>query len=665
MKKFVLFSVVAGFIFTASLSCAYADDEVNNLGTITVTAQKTEENLQEVPIAVSVFNDIILEDRTIVDLKEVSYFVPNFYLFTGSDTGMNSSSMRGISVHPTTGASTVGLYIDGVPITNSMGFEAVLENIERIEILRGPQGTLYGKNAQAGVINVLSKKPASEIEGKISLEYGEDNKQQAGAFFNTPIVQDKLFIGLTGRYYSKNGNMDNTFLGIRANDRKNYFGKIYVRATPTEQLEMGLIASALKRDDGAQSFNSLQSPDPRKYASTIDGATKDDNQSYSFTVHYDFNSFSLHSTTAYTKYVKDEFYDGDFSLPKLMHVKTDFDCTSLSEELRMDGEVKKLKWLLGVFAIKDKRDGGFDIASDVPAMASKTYSETEERSLGIFTHIQYAMTDSLNLIGGIRYDRDKSEINHETFMFRDEITSTNISPKVALEYTWNENLMTYFSASKGYKSSGFYPFAAPRYSKFYESESLWSYEAGFKGQMFDDKLFLNADIYYMDLSDMQVMTQVSPVAGYISNAASARSLGCELDANYALTSNFNVFASFGYNETKFDEFQDALGSYKDNYNPFAPRYTYSLGGTFRGFGGFYASANLTGYGRMYLDNANTLSQDAYSIVNAKIGYEWKHFDVYVYADNLFNKNYDTRGYYGYYVTINPEREIGLRLNWRF
>ncbi len=155
------------------------------------------------------------------------------------------------------------------------------------------------------------------------------------------------------------------------------------------------------------------------------------------------------------------------------------------------------------------------------------------------------------------------------------------------------------------------------------------------------------------------------MAGYISNAASAGSLGFEIEANYALTSNFNIFASFGYNETKFDEFQDAAGSYKDRYNPFAPRYTYSLGGTFRGFGGFYASASLAGYGTMYLDDSNTASQDAYSIVNAKVGYEWEHFDLYVYADNLLDKNYDTRGYFGNYVMINPKRETGLRLNWRF
>ncbi len=406
MKKFVLCFVAVGFIFTDSLFCAYADDEANNLGTITVIAQKTEENLQDVPIAVSVFDDISLEDKLIVDLKDVSYFVPNFYLFTGSDTGMNSSSMRGISVHPTTGASTMGLYIDGAPITNNIGFEAVLENIERIEILRGPQGTLYGKNAQAGVINVVSKKPENEMEGKVALEYGEDNKQKVGAFFNTPIVKDKLFIGLTGRYYSKNGNMENTWLDKKANDRKNYFGKIYVRATPTDCLELGLIASALKRDDGSQSFNILSYPDHRKYPSTVEGFTKNDNQSYAFTVNYDFGALALHSTTAYTKYAKDEFYDGDFSLSKIMHVNNDMDYTTLSEELRLDGEIKKLKWLLGIFASKDEKDGGYDMASDIPQMNIIMYSEIEERSLGIFAHLRYAITDNLNLIGGLRYDRD-------------------------------------------------------------------------------------------------------------------------------------------------------------------------------------------------------------------------------------------------------------------
>ncbi|PIE73104.1 MAG: TonB-dependent receptor, partial [Deltaproteobacteria bacterium] len=189
MKNHSLLSVVAVLILFISLSFAYAEDDVNNLGTITVTAPKIEENLEDVPIAVSVFDDVSLEDKSIVDLKDISFFVPNFYLFSGADTGMNSSSMRGISANLTTASSTMDLYIDGVPITNNIGFESVLEHIERIEILQGPQGTLYGKNAQVGVINVISKKPANELEGKVVVEYGKDNKQQLVASVNTPVVQ--------------------------------------------------------------------------------------------------------------------------------------------------------------------------------------------------------------------------------------------------------------------------------------------------------------------------------------------------------------------------------------------------------------------------------------------------------------------------------------------
>lgn len=659
MKKILLISVA-----TSSLLLANGTKPLKD---VVVTAQKIEENIHDVPIAINVFNDISIEDKKIGDLVDISYFVPNFYLLNAADWGVGSSSMRGMYSSPDTSSSTVGLYIDGVPTTNSAAFEAILDDVERVEVLRGPQGALYGKNAEAGVINVITKKPDNNFGGKVGLEYGEDNKQKINLSLRTPVVEDKFYIGLNGQYYNKNGNMKNTFLNNRANDRRNYYGKIYLRATPTDSLELALIASKHIRDDGTMSQNSIQAPNPREFQSDINGFTKNKGDTYAFKINYDFDSFRLESTTSYVKYIQDSFGDYDYSPLRMFHSKLDIEQEDLSSELKLNGEIGGLKWLAGVFANKFDRLGGYKYISDNPQMASNIYSEVDGTSLGIFAHLNYALTDKLNLLGGIRYDRDKSDVDFPIFMYKDSISSSSVSPKMAIEYKWTPKIMTYASVAKGYKAGGFYLFANPNHSKKYENESLINYEAGIKTSFFDKRLMLNATAYYMDVSDMQVLSAVDAVSGYISNAAKAKSYGLEVDGDFIVNNNFSLFGSFGLNNAKFDEFSDFKGSYKDNHTPYSPRYTYSLGATYRGFGGVYASANIKGYGKMYLDNANAKEHKAYSVVDAKIGYEWDNFDVYLYANNLFDKNHDLVGYYENYVLVEPnsDREIGIKFAYRF
>lgn len=659
MKKNVLFLATSTAVLFAN--------EPKTLNEIVVTAQKTEENVQEVPIAMSIFDDINLEDKKIESLVDISYFVPNFYLLNAGDWGVGSASMRGMYASPDTSSSTVGLYIDELPTTNSAAFEAILDDIERVEVLRGPQSTLYGKNAEAGVINVITKKPDNKIAGKIGLELGEDNKQKLNLSLRSPILQDKLYIGLNGQYYKKDGTIKNTYLNNYLNDRENYYGKLYLRATPSEELELALIMSKSKRDDGAQSQTSIMLPNYNEVQSDIGGYTKNDGETYTFKLNYDFNFMKADLTTSYSKYFQNSLGDYDYSPQRMFHSLLNIDYKELSNELKFDGEIGNVKWLAGIFANKFKQSGGYEYLSDDPKMNAKYYSKTDGASFGLFSHLNYSFNDKLSLLAGIRYDKDKSDAEFPIFSYQDSISSSNISPKIAIEYKLNSDIMTYLSVAKGYKAGGFYQFAHPEHSKKYKFESLINYEIGTKTSFLDKRLMLNAAIYYMNVDDKQVLSAVDAISGYISNAAKAKSYGFELDGNFIVNDNLNLFSSFGLNSSKFDEFSDFKGNYKDNYTPYAPRYTYTLGAIYRAFGGFYASANLKGYGKMYLDNANTKEHKAYSVVDAKIGYEWDKFDLYLYTNNLFDKNHDLVGYYDNYVLVEPnsDREIGIKFSYRF
>ena len=170
----------------------------------------------------------------------------------------------------------------------------------------------------------------------------------------------------------------------------------------------------------------------------------------------------------------------------------------------------------------------------------------------------------------------------------------------------------------------------------------------------------------MEIDDMQVNEAVSPLESYMTNAAEATGKGVELEITARVFEGLSLMAGFGYTDIEFDDFEDALGDYEDNDNPWAPEYTFNIGAQYRHYSGFYARCDLIGYGEMYFDKANDYSRDAYEIVNAKIGYEAKHFDIYLYGKNLFDEEYDSNGYYGGFYTIYSDPgEVGLQLVYRF
>lgn len=660
MKKIAMLSAIAAL--------SLYSNEVKNLKPIVITAQKVEESVQDVPITMSIFDDVGIEDKNMVDLQDMSYFVPNLYLFGAGDTGAFSPTLRGVSAIIQTGSSAVGLYVDGVATTNSFGFNSFLNDVERVEVLRGPQGTLYGKNTEVGVINIVTKKPDNNFGGKAILGYGEDNRQNIGINLRAPLIKDKLFLGLSGQYYAKNGMMRSDLTKKRVDDRKKYFGKLYLRATPNDMLELSLISSFLEHDDGSQRVNRIGVLDYNTFYGNAKEYLKDTDQTHSFKIkYYGFDLFDVESITSYKKYHSKYLSDQDGTLETMRHAVVRRPFKSISEELKLNGEIEDIKWLFGLSLSQDKDETNYKILSKNPKVAGETRRETTTKSYGVFTHINYPLTDKLNFIGGIRYDMDKNEFVDYNLQQKRNFNSKNISPKIAFNYKWNKDFTTFLSIAKGYKNGGFNMRAKKEDPIAYKSENIWNYEMGLKSLLLDGKLLLNSNIFYMDLDDKQEMIFGDDYfrQSYITNATSGSSYGIEIDAKYQISNSFNLFATFGYNEAKFDNFKDSLGNYSNKYIPFAPKYNYSLGLNFKDFGGFYASAIARGYGKMYLDNLNKYTQNSYTLVDTKIGYEWDNFDIYLYANNIFDTNYDYKGYAGRFVFLNPQREVGVKFIYRF
>jgi len=660
MKKTIALSFLTSLTLGQSI---YAND-VKKLNTVTVTAQKTEQNIQDVPISMSVFDEFTLEDRNIDTLADIDKYTPGLHIVGYGTSSYFAPSIRGMYSDYVTKSSVAGLYINGVAATSGMGFDETLLDIERIEVLKGPQGTLYGKNTEVGVINVITKKPDNETKGKIQATLGEDNKKELSFHTSGAIIKDKFYIGLAGKHYEKDGYVKNTNTGKMVDDRKHNYGKINLRYTPSDDLELSLISSLIKYDDGAQS-GGLKANTPKTVGNDIDSYNRSSIFQNALNINYNINDKStLSSTTTYRNHNIKGYNDWDYSnnWASRFHAFEDSKLKTISEELKLNYEDGNIELVSGVFFEKD--DINIYRNTDWAGFVFDTKEKIDGKSLGIFSHLTYGVSEKLSLIGGLRFDNEQKTYKDPSETI--EYDEDEISPKIGLTYDLKENTMSYITISKGYRAGGFNTGTPAGYSKTYNKESLYSYEIGLKGKRLENKLTFDMAVYYMDISDMQVTEYIGNSNSIKTNAAKATSQGIETSLNYQATDTINLFGGFSYNDIKFDKYNDGTADHSGKRTTFSPKYNFNLGITYRSDKGYYASADITGYGDMYLDSANKYKRDAYELVNAKLGYEQEDYDIYLYAKNLFDKEYHTEGHYnGTYSYYSAPREIGIQLAYRF
>lgn len=670
-------SIVCLVILFFSNGSAWAQDLLE-LPTVTVTAQKQEQDLQKTPASVTTLSETELEDRGIDSISDVADFTPNFVNVSSGIVGLYIPSIRGIS-QDGSGGTPVGLFIDGVPVLSATGFNDELMDIERVEVLRGPQGTLYGSGTEAGAINVITRKPGNEFMGKASATAGEDDRYKLAMSLSGPVVIDNLYFSLSALHNEKGGFIKNTNTGNLVNNRNYNYAKAGLRWTPTEHLEVSLIASGFKHDDGDQSLTlgpigaliyGVDEPKKRQVQSDLEGWNKSSSGMMALKVNWDINdAFQLQSVTSARKYRSHYLNDWDFtslvSAFSPMHSEMDSTLRNYSQELKLTWSGAKDKVITGIYVDKDNND--FTQIDFTQKVVSEKHTTTGQ-SLGLFAHYEKKITQKFSMLAGIRYDLADGEFDDKIRLRKNKENWSEISPKIVFQYEFTNNIMAYAGVSKGYRKGGFNDHADASDPVSYDEETLISYEVGAKTEFFDKRLRLNAAAYYMDIDDMQVRIDnpQNPEFNYVANAAKAYSAGFEAEVTARVMPGLTLSGSFGCNRTVFQDYSDSNGNYDGNKNPYAPNYTYSINAHYRSQSGIFANASLVGTGSMYLDKENTYERNAYSLVNFKTGYETQHLDLYLYAKNLFDKEYNSIGYFGgVYNIYSPPREIGVVLTYRF
>lgn len=638
----------------------YGDDI--QLDEVYVTANKQKKLAKDVKSSITVIDEYAIEDKNINKVSDITAYIPNFTMFqNGGHHGVANPSIRGISaLSPDSGVS-VPIIIDGVAVSSALGYDSSLYDIQQIEVLRGPQGTLYGVGAEAGVINITTKKPSNHFEAKIGFDFGNNNKKQYNMKVSGPIVENKLFLGISGSYFDKDGYIKNTISNKEINHQNKKDGRVNLIYNPNDDLSISLISAKTIANNGANNM-SLAIRD-QEVESNIDSYHKDNSLAHALNISYNMGEYILEAITTHRKYNLDMLVDGDLTQATKNHAQKINDKKELSQEVRLKNTTDKYSWILGAYGA-DKNDN-WDITTYKPAV-TKSYQEGTTKSYSAFANLDYNITEKFGVSTGIRYEQSKKSLQEVAKNIYLEDTFNSVSPTLSLNYKIDKNHMLYTTISKGYNSGGFNTQVIDATQKSYGEEELISYELGLKSSYLDNRVTMSSAIYSMDITNLQVQQFISANSFYLTNAAKAKGKGFELEIQGKATEEISLFANYGYNKTTFDEYSDFKGNYKGNYKPLAPKYNYSLGFQYRDSSGYYARTDVTGYGDMYLDNANKYKRDSYSLVNAKLGYESEKYDIYLYGKNIFDKDYSAKGFSnGVYTIYSDPSEFGIQLAYRF
>jgi iron complex outermembrane receptor protein len=653
--------------------------DVLSLKPVIVTAQRREEYLQNVPISITAMDNKEIRNRGIDRVFDLQNSVPNFFLGDGTFNRRASSSIRGIA--GATRAPGVekraNYYLDDVYMGRSIAIDMDLFDLERLEILKGPQGTLYGKNTVSGAINLTTRKPVNSWEATISVDAGNLNYLNSTVIINAPLENKKLFARFSGKIMRRDGYVTNLYNDKDMNGQNILTGRFQIRYLPSPNFDINLSFSALRdRRDRRTAGIALEgpgydaAPGPREVSHDLNEYEHRDIYGGALNMVYHFsNNYSLKSITAYRKIKDWGNLDQDLS-PELLYYNTidTSEDAHFTQEIRLTSPLfEHFNFVTGLFYFYQKSDQLFDVKQSpdgvIPNFTLLSYGPVTTNSLAGYFHSNVNLMNNLSLFGGVRYTYEYKEINwnqsfNYPFLFinlqnyTDTYSKGIFSPQIGVRYNILDQLMSYGKITWGYKSGGWgnHTVTSLEYLKL-EPEYAVSFEIGVKLTAFKEMLIFNSAIFLSKFDDFQ--TEVwQNIGGFTvpvyTNAAKVTSKGFELELITSPLKNLSLYGSFGYVDATYDDFKSAPGyDYTGNKLELAPETEYNFSIEYRlpviNIGTFSIRGDFIHKDDYYFDASNTedFFIEGYNLIDAKIGYE--SFDgslgIYLWGKNLTDELY--------------------------
>ena len=600
-----------------------SDDEDYGIDVIIVTAERRADTLQEVPLSISAVTGEDLARSSVFDTEALASTVPGLVI---QRDVVGKAVIRGIGTENFTvgGDPGVATYVDGAYIARSSTGIFDFFDVERVEVLRGPQGTLYGRNATGGVINVISRAPSETFEARGAFTYGNYDAMRAEAAVSGPVT-DGIRVRIAGLYSKRDGFTENLFPGVEARgldelDTKDLWalrGRIDVDLG--ERVKLELIGDIYRDDSNPPAFwytddtlpwQSPTSDYPRDIRTISQGyetdtpglpdlevgqANRQDQHGLTGRLTYEADAFTITATTAWRQIEFDWINDGDGLSDYLVVYFQRDESEQFSQDLQIasngDGP---FQWIVGGSYLTEDSEGLYAIPLG-PAFGGSTIAyigTNQTEALGVFAEGSYDF-GAVTVTAGLRYSDESKDatlnylfpligldLNYDQSLSFDALT-----PRLVVEYEPREDLIFYASATRGFKSGGFSLLDNPLNA--FDAEKVWAYEVGMKSQYLNDRVRFNLSGFFYDYTDQQ-LSQVTNLATTTSNAGSSTIWGIESEFVVIPVPGLTIAGNVAYLNTKFDEFCTT-----DSRNPALPLDPENC--TFDdGAGGTFVTSNLAG-----------------------------------------------------------------------
>lgn len=682
------------------------DETATDIDRVVVTAQRRAEDIQRVPLTVSSISESDLDQRQITRMDDLQAEIPNIIIEpnTGTSTGAKIF-LRGIGADESlfTADPAVAIYIDDVYIPRSTGALMGLYDLERIEVLRGPQGTLYGRNATGGAIRYITRKPGGEPMLRFDTRIGNLGRIDARMSWSADL-SDTVSTQFAAMTRNRDGYMRDVTNDRKVNDEglnavrasvlwRDGDSSVQVSVDALRERNGAVFATGVIRDPiprpGGLPPRPVNDPDRNYYTletNVLEDINDLDQFGLSLVTENSFAAFDWRNILAYREMQNTLFGDFDGTTVTRFHLFQDQDQDQWSYESQLISKsVDPLSWVLGFFYFKESNDQ--PTRQDIFAPGPTNVISQDTSAWALYGQSSYRISERMSLTAGLRYSWEEKDVDvvstfasgAPNFTFADTKDWDNIDWRLALDYQFTEELYGYASIATGFKSGAFNGRGtSPALVTTVDEETVTSYEVGLKSTLMNGRLLINATYFFNNYDDLQ-LTAINPDGAFVLiNAADTEIHGLELEVAAFPTPNLRLYGNLGTINAKYTGFAEVNRPIFEGRDlKQAPDLSYSLGFdySFPAFNGELVASSQWQWTDSHfqnVDNSRIIKTDAFGLLNARLDYRptADHWSVGIYAQNLLNEEYFTGGFdiagIGMAVAyMNLPRQYGVNFMYRF